>query len=160
MTNIDLKNFEKLKEKKKKITLNYFTGNLIYMIKMLSLQLLIVSLPLSPILLLLIMLLIEFLYIAFNISSHFLYNNFTTFVVLVSRLSQSLALVVIYINFYLVFLHGIKGEDTLIYQKRSILLIIIGVLLEYFFMIVMMVLMVVKKIKERREKKEGKVVPK
>lgn len=155
ITNIDIEKLTKKNEKKKrKITINYFLGNLLYMIKMLTLQLLLVSLPLSPILELVIMIIVEVLYIAFNANSYFVYNNFESCVVLFSRLSQSSILLFIYIHFLVVFRKGVLNEEFFSIQSRCIFLISVGVALEYLFLILMLILMVIKKIKERRMKRE------
>lgn len=116
------------------ITPIFFFQTLIYLIKIVWIQIIITALPHSPSFQLLLMSATEVCYASFTIYCFINFFKYQTVIGFVARIGQSLVLALIYHQFYAIFLLQREGGFTFEHQERTIKYIIFGGFFEYAMM--------------------------
>lgn len=113
------------------ITPIFFFQTLIYLIKVVWTQIIMAALSNSPCFQLLLMSVIEFCYASLTTYCFIAFFKYQTVIGFIAKIGQSLALALIYHQFYAIFLLEKKGGYTFEHQERTIKYIIFGGIFEY-----------------------------
>lgn len=143
-----------------------YSPNLIFVLRILSFDILIASLPHSPRMQILSVLIVESSYLCFTVFTYWKIRNYKNILMFLAQVIQSCFVISLFVVFFIIHQKNITIEELLFgrvsprSQNFGIHFIIFAILLEY--LITALILMynlgcfVVKKIKERKDKKNSK----